>query len=283
MERLVHWWNNPLPKPVKFVLLVLLANALPAFAILMVLPDRTDMLFVWTIRPELNARLIGVMYGNALLLIAIGMFQTRWAQVRVLLVVITLFAVLVTVMTFFFLTPFLAHPWFHLAYWLLMYLVLFVAAPVVFVRFERLEGGRLPVERPLGLPARLFAGACVLVGAAVGVGLIVRAAPVVRLWPWDLPPLVGALIGVLFVTHAAAYAWVLWDGDWVRARPLFWQAPVTGVMFLLLPLVHGGQVRPDSATSLGLYLLVAGAVVAVATSIVLGRRGAARGRRARTT
>ena len=43
---------------------------------------------------------------------------------------------------------------------------------------------------------------------------------------------VGGLIGVLFISHTAAYAWALWDGDWLRVRPMFWQAPITGVLLM---------------------------------------------------
>lgn len=52
MTRLKAWWNNELSKGVKIVLLTLLANGLPAFIILMSMPDKTDILFVWTSNPR---------------------------------------------------------------------------------------------------------------------------------------------------------------------------------------------------------------------------------------
>ncbi len=142
MDALKRWWDNDLPRGVKIVFLLLLANAVPAFFILMGLPDRTKTLFVWTIKPEINARLVGAMYSNALLLVAIGMFQTSWARVRVILVVITLFSIMATLLTFKYLDPFLKHPWFHLTYWLGMYFALFFTAPYVFITHERKFGGR---------------------------------------------------------------------------------------------------------------------------------------------
>ena len=125
-----------------------MANGLPAFIILMSVPNLTEILFVWTIKPVINAWLVGVMYSNALLLIGFGVFQTEWARVRINMVVITLFSILATVLTFLFLKLLLAHPWFHLAYWLTMYLVLFFAAPYVFVTHEKKYGGKLPVQIP---------------------------------------------------------------------------------------------------------------------------------------
>ena len=157
MNQIKQWWNNDLSIGVKIVFLTLLANGLPAFLILMSVPSMTEILFVWTINPKINARLIGVMYSNALLLVGFGAFQTKWANVRINMVVITLFSILATVLTFFYLKPFLAHPWYHLAFWLTMYLILFFAAPYVFITHEKKFGGRLPVQIPLNTAARFVA------------------------------------------------------------------------------------------------------------------------------
>jgi hypothetical protein len=274
MNRLRAWWDNDLPKEVKFVLLVLLANALPAIIILTSIPHRTEDFFVWTIMPVINARLIGVMYANALGLIGIGVFQTSWARVRIIMVVITLFSIFATVLTFFYLKPFLAHPWFHLTYWLIMYLVLFFAAPYVFVTQERKNGGRLPIQIPLNTAARLLSGAFLLICLVCGLGLLFQVETVNQIWPWKLPPLVGGLIGVLFTTHVAAYAWALWDGDWLRVRPMFWQAPLTGLLFILLPLLHPADLRPDAGTALVLYYILAGLVVLSSLGIIFSYRSA---------
>lgn len=274
MSKLKEWWNNDLPKGVKFVFLVLLANAVPAIIILMSIPHMTEDFFVWTVKPVINARLMGVMYANALILISIGIFQTSWARVRNIMVVITLFSILATVLTFFYLKPFLAHPWFHISYWLGMYLVLFFTAPYVFVTQEKKDGGRLPVQIPLTTAARLLTGIFLLISLVCALGLLFRVDAVNQVWPWTLPPLVGGLIGVLFITHTAAYAWALWDGDWLRARPMFWQAPLTALLFILLPLLHRADLRPDAGSALTLYYILAGLVVLSSVGLILSYRGA---------
>ncbi|MFQ5419070.1 MAG: hypothetical protein ACE5EY_01780 [Anaerolineae bacterium] len=257
MDSVKQWWYNDLPVGIKIVLLVLLANAMPATLILWGLPTKTDQLFVWTIKPVINAHLIGVMYTNALILIAIGAMQTSWARIRIIMVVITLFSILATLLTFFFLKPFLAHPWFHLAYWLSMYFVLFFAAPIVFVQMERKEGGHLPVQLPLNAAARGLAVVFLLSRLQTRLALTFRVESVNQVLPWQLPPLVAGLIGVLFFTHAAAYGWALWDGDWRRTRPIFWQAPPTALLFLTLPLFHPADLRPDAGTATAVYLTTA--------------------------
>ena len=146
------------------------------------------------------------MYGNALLLVVFSAFQTKWENVRVNMVVITLFSVFATILTFFYLKPFLAHPWFHLAYWLIMYIALFFTAPIVFFNQEKKTGGKLAVRSPLTLLTKIIASLTSLISLIIGLGLIFKFELVNNNWPWNLPPLVGGLIGVLFLTHAAAYA-----------------------------------------------------------------------------
>ena len=272
MKAFMKWWNNDLSKWVKFVFLALLANGLPAFLILMSLPRYTEILFVWTINPVINARLIGVMYSNALLLVAFGAFQTKWANARIVMVVITLFSIFATLLTFVFLKPFLAHPWYHLAYWLTMYFILFFSAPYVFITHEKKYGGKLLIQTPLTGFSRLIIGISTLISLVLSAGLIFRIDLVNQLFPWPLPPLVGGLIGVLFATHAAAYAWALWDGDWLRTRPIFWQAPITGLLLFLLPLTHATDVRPDAGFGLVLYYLLTGFMVIPYAGIILGYR-----------
>ena len=276
MSRLKEWWFNDLPIGVKIVFLLLLANAVPAIFNLMVLPTMTDVMFVWTVEPVINARLMGVMYANALILVGIGFFQPNWGRVRIVVLLIALFSILATVMTLVYLKPFLAHPWFHLTYWLGMYLVLCVAAPFVLVTEERRQVGRLPVEVPLNGLTRVFAVVLALISLACALGLFFGIDTVNQIWPWKLPPLVGGLIGVLFTTHAVAYAWALWDGDWLRVRPIFWQAPPTGLLFILLPLVHPGDLRPYAGNALALYYAVAGFVVLASLGIILSYRAAER-------
>jgi hypothetical protein len=119
-----------------------------------------------------------------------------------------------------------------------------------------------------------LAVAFLLISLVCALGLLFRVDSVNQVWPWTLPPLVGGLIGVLFITHTAADAWALWDGDWVRVRPMFWQAPLTALLFILLPLLHPADLRPDAGSALTLYYILAGLVVLSSLGIILSYRAA---------
>lgn len=227
---------------------------------------------MWTVQPEINARLMGVMYSNALLLVVFGAFQRDWARVRIIMVVVALFSIFATLLTFVYLEPFLAHPWFHLVYWLTMYFILFVAAPYVFYTHEKRYGGKLSVDVPLNTLGCVVLIASLLISLVCSLGFLFRIDLVNSVWPWEMSPLVGGLIGVLFATHFFAYLWALWDGDWLRDRPMFWQAPITGTLLMLLPLLHPDDLNP--AGSLLLFWGIGGAVVLAHTAIIWMYRNA---------
>jgi hypothetical protein len=107
-----------------------------------------------------------------------------------------------------------------------------------------------------------------------GVALLFFVDSVNQVWPWTLPPLVGGMIGVLLTTHAISYAWALWDGDWLRVRPMFWQAPPTALLFILLPLLHSGDLRPDAGGALTVYYVLVGLAILVSLGVILSHRGA---------
>ena len=241
----------------KSVYLLLLANGVPACIILLGVPERTQDLFVWTVAPPASSRLLGVIYANALVLVAFGMAQPDWPHTRVTVLLIACFSIAATIVTLFHLGPFLQHPWYHLAYWLTMYLALVVVAPAVFVSHERRGGGRLRVTLPQSPLARTIGLAGAIVAGLVGVSLFVSPAAVSQIWPWDLTPLVGRILGVWFSSVAVAFSWALWDGDWLRTRPIFWQSIPTGLLLALVPVLHAADRRPGADVQLLLYLVAA--------------------------
>jgi len=257
VHRIRLWWGHGLSPWVKLTYLVLLANAVPAFVILMTAPAQTQHWFVWTIKPPISARLLGVMYFNALLLVAMGFTRATWAEARITVVVVTTFSIAATFVTIFNIGPFLLHPWYHLAYWLSMYVILFVTSPYVLWQQQRRRDFVPSRASPLPSTARVVAALELGVAGLLGVALFVSPPAVSMLWPWNLTPLVGRMLGVWFTSLAAAYGWALWDGDWRRTWPIFWQAIPTGLLLAMLPLFHSGDIRVGAQGSVALYLTLA--------------------------
>jgi hypothetical protein len=275
--RVRDWWRSGQDPWVKFVELFLVANAVGAVLSLTLAPGSEDW-FTWTVLPDAGARLLAVMYANAVVLGVVALWQPDWAHARVIFVLICVFAVAATVMTFFNLEPFRAHPWYHLAYWLTGYAVLVLTAPAVLIWQERRHGGRLPVELPLSLLQRATGAAAGAGMGAASLALLISPPRFSDVWPWDVAPLTGRLLGVWLGAFAVAYAWALWDGDWGRVRPLFLAAPITGLLLALVPPTHTGDVRASAAGELAVYYALVLVVAAPGLGLLERSRAPARGR-----
>jgi hypothetical protein len=247
-------------RAVTVVQAILVVNALPAFVNLMSIPDRTERWFVWTVKPAANARVLGVMYGSACLLGLLGYAARTWPRQRATFVVVAPFAVAATIVTLVTLKPFRAHPWYELAYWLLMYSILFVAVPATFAVEERRHGGRLPVETPFGSAARVAVASLGAVLLAAGIGLLFELSYATRLWPFAITPLVARILGVWLGCLGLAHLWAVWDGDRRRARALLLSMPPTGALLALVPLLHRDDLRDGATGARVAYLLLAGAM-----------------------
>jgi len=246
-------------RAVTIVQAILVVNALPAFVNLMSIPDETGHWFVWTVKPPANARVLGVMYGSACLLGLLGYAARTWPRQRVTFVVIAPFAVAATIVTLVTLKPFRAHPWYELAYWLLMYSVLFVLVPVTFFLNERASGGRLAVETPFAAGGRVAVAALSALLLVAAVGLLFELSYATRLWPFAITPLVARILGVWLGCLGLAHTWAAWDGDRLRARALLITMPPTGALLALVPLLHRDDLRHGATGALVAYLLVAAA------------------------
>jgi hypothetical protein len=275
--RVRDWWRSGQDPWVKFVELFLVANAIGAVLSLTLAPGSEDW-FTWTVAPDANARLLAVMYANAIVLGVVALLQPDWAHARVIFVLICAFAVAATVMTFFNLDPFRAHPWYHLAYWLTGYGVLILTAPAVLVWQERRHGGRLPVELPMSLLQRATGAAAGIAMGAASLALLISPTDFSEVWPWDVAPLTGRLLGVWLGAFAVGYAWALWDGDWGRARPLYLAAPITAALLALVPPTHSGDVRAAAGGELAVYYALVLLVAAPGLGLLERTRAAARGR-----
>ena len=89
--RVREWWRSGQDPWVKFVELFLVANAVAAVISLTLAPGSEDW-FTWTVLPDAGARLLAVMYANAILLSVVALLQPDWAHARVIFVLICVFA-----------------------------------------------------------------------------------------------------------------------------------------------------------------------------------------------
>jgi hypothetical protein len=259
-------------QPTRRLLAAFAALTLLATNQLLVLADRTDRWFAWTVHSRPTAAFLGAAYAAGFVLSAAALRRRTWPEVRTTVVAVGVFAGLSLVATLLH-----AHR-LHLTaedpiarsaawFWLAVYLVVPAACLAVVGRQGGLRAAAGPVRRPIPpCLARLLAGQG-LVLLVAGAVLFARGSTshhehddVGGFWPWPLGPLSAQVIGAWLVAFAVAAVLVLRERDLARlGGPALGYATFGAVQLGVLAVQRDGVVADPA--SVGAYGLVLGTVV----------------------
>ena len=184
----------------------------------------TDMYFAWTIKVPLTAAFLGALYLGSGVGELLAARTPTWAQARIAVPSVFIFAALTTVVTFIHLDVF------HLGgsnpttarliawAWMFVYIAFPTVSAIVLVRQSRLAGVDPP--RRDRLPAWFKAALAMegLLMLAAGVALLVAPAATLDIWPWPLTVLTAQAIGAWCVGIGFGNLHAVWENDWSRIR-----------------------------------------------------------------
>jgi hypothetical protein len=247
---------------------------------LYVLSAHTDDYFAWTIRPPLTAAFLGAGYAAGCVLVVLGLRARAWAQARVAVVTVAVFAALTLAATLLHLDKFHfgsggAIARFAAWFWLAVYVVVPVALVALAVHQQR-DPGADP-ERRDPVPAWLAGAFAVqgLVMLVAGVAMFAVPGTARTLWPWTLTPLTARVVAAWLVAFGVAAVLTLVERDLSRLAAGAVAYTVLGVLELLALVRYSGEVRWGSAAGVA-YLVLMVTVVPVGAA---GWVAAARARR----
>ena len=237
---------------VAFAVLTLLATNQ-----LVVVASFTDRYFAWTISLRATSAFIGAAYAAGFLLAVFALRESRWRDVRVALVTVTVFTVLTLVPTLIHLHVF--HLWnggwgARLAawVWLAIYILVPIACLTVVVKQSRQPAVVAPVRRPMPRWLRSIVAAQGITLFGIGAVMFLGASRVHHLpegamsfWPWRLMPLGAQVIGAWLLALAVATALVIWERDLDRLLVPAVTYTAFGVFQLLVALRYWTEVRAD--------------------------------------
>jgi hypothetical protein len=206
------------------VLTALAVNQLLLFA------DVADRYWAWTIHTEQSAAFVGAAYGAGLVLSLLSLRMTRWSQIRIPIVTVTVFTVLTTVSTFVHMHRLHLESGGPVAQgaawlWLAVYLLVPLVCVVVVARQESDRGPAEAVTRPMSgwLTRLLLAQGLVLFVAGVllfisGISVHHHQATtgLTSFWPWSLTPMSAMVIGAWLIAFGIAAGMAVGTGDLAR-------------------------------------------------------------------
>jgi hypothetical protein len=232
-----------------------------ASILLFILSADTDRLWAWTIQPPLTAAFLGAGYGAGLVLVALALRDTVWANARIPMITVLIFTILTLVATLLHLDRF--H--FHVAHsemariaawiWLAVYVVVPAALAVEVLRQSRMPG----VDPPPGQPMPRWLSGLLAVQAvimlAVGAVLYINPKSQANIWPWTLTPLTSRMVAAWLVAFGFAAILAVWERDLSRLRIDSVGYVVFGMLQLVALIRYGEQVRWGTPAAI-VYLIV---------------------------
>lgn len=233
-----------------FFLFVVLQALLVASAL--VQPVWISLVMPWPASP-LNARFIGALYMMGAISALLCMFAGRYGEVRISLIEIgfvTGTLLLITIPHFGEFTP-TTFPY----RWTIFYTI----DPLVTILLVWLMRGRDPAPPGRNQFWPIFLIYAVVLGVASFV-LLVLSPLAVRLWPWALPPILGQVYSIFFLTYGLGGVLALreprWSGVWIYCTANF------GMLVLIIgvSLYHRDRFGLGPATWVWAGLCLLGAI-----------------------
>ncbi len=199
-----------------------------AFGILYLLPDHTQELFAWTIRPRMTPMMLAAAYIGGAYFFVRAATLARWHWVKVGFLPVTTFAAFMGIATLLHWNIF-NHSHISFFAWAILYFATPFLVLAVWLRNRHTDPGT-PDTNDLIVPqsVRLVIGIIGLITLLISIFLFLQPELMIRVWPWKLTPLTARVVGGLFaltgvgelVRHltTSSVARRATSGDDVRAR-----------------------------------------------------------------
>jgi hypothetical protein len=189
-----------------------------AFVILYLLPDMTDWLFAWTIRPRMSALLMGAGYASGVYFFTRVVRAPRWHWIGRAFLPLTLFVSLLELVTILHWDRF-HHG--HIAFvaWTAIYTLTPLVLPALWLRNRGADPGTPDVGDvivPLGV--RALMGLVGAVELAVAISMFLLPMRIIDLWPWMLTPPTARAIGGWFALHGGVGLALAGESRWSGMR-----------------------------------------------------------------
>jgi hypothetical protein len=191
-------------------------------------PTRVDRALPWLV-PPLHARFLGAVYLSAGLMLANGLVARRQSEVRVMVILITIWTGALLVLSLFHLDQFDAH---HKPVW--FWFGAYIVYPLAGV--WSLSVHRSPRTETAGAPLPVWGRRYLLAqgAAALILSLLLIFVPttMVAAWPWKITPLLAQIYSAPFFAYGSCSLLLGRGTSWQEARIVVRGACVLAVLAL---------------------------------------------------
>ena len=200
---------------------------------LLVLSERTEDYFAWTIDPSATAAFLGAGYWAAVAVEGLAAIETRWERARVAVPAVFVFTTLTLIATLLHIDIFhFDAPEFSTRAVTWAWLAVYAIVPLIMgvLWWRQASRGHADAGRFAPMPewARAVFGVYGVTLLTIGGFLFLLPLPTAEsLWPWEPAELSARAVGAWLISMGVLSVHALIEDDWVRLRP------AAGGLFLL--------------------------------------------------
>lgn len=207
-----------------------------AFGILYLLPDHTQELFAWGIKPRMSAMMLGAAYIGGAYFFVRAAFNARWHEVKVGFLPVTTFATLMGIATILHWDRF-NHGYIAFYAWVGLYFTTPFIVLLLWLRNRTTDpGADASLERRVPSIVRLVIGMVGGVTLLISVVLFLQPGLMIPAWLWQLTALTARVMGALFALTGVGELAIALDVRWSAVR-IALQSQMIGVAFIALAMV----------------------------------------------
>jgi len=212
---------------------VIIPFLVTAFAILYLLPDHTQELFAWTIRPRMTPMMLGAAYLGGAYFFACAATFARWHWVKVGFIPVTTFATYMGIATLLHWNIF-NHSHISFFAWAILYFITPFLVLGAWLLNRHTDPGTADVnDYIVPRPVRFVIGGIGLITLLISIFLFLRPGLMIGVWPWKLTPLTARVMGALFALAGAGEFCIALDARWSAVR-IALQSQMIGVTAIVV-------------------------------------------------
>ena len=204
-----------------------------AFSILYLLPDHTQELFAWTIRPRMTPMMLAAAYIGGTYFFVRAATLARWHWVKVGFLPVTTFATFMGIATILHWNIFNHN---HISFfaWAILYFTTPFLVLGAWLRNRHTDPGT-PDTNDFIVPqsVRLVIGIIGVITLLISIFLFLQPNLMIRVWPWKLTPLTARVMGGLFALTGVGELCIALDARWSGVR-IALQSQMIGVVAIVV-------------------------------------------------
>lgn len=187
--------------------------------------------------PPLHARFIGAMYlaGATMMLLAAG--ASAWYEVRVVTIILGIWTGLLGLVSLLHLDVF---DWAWRPTWFWWFAYIWFPAGAAFIAWNQRRETDHPDEPPLSLLLRSFLAVQGIVTVVLALGLLLAPDVMIRLWPWNITPLLTQIYSAPFLAYGVGSLYSSRQHGWSEARIPVIATLVLTLVAVVASLLHSG-------------------------------------------